>query len=154
MFFHQTNSAYLETHVQFALLNDFYFVLPQNIILPSAPLSRKVSSSFCSTTSPYQDSPNFKARKCFLWLSPFLKKHLNWEGKKSFEISSIILVVGVCLSCWLGRSDLSHAITEAGNSQSRLPFKSSNLKNDDNGKTAVITTTTERERERDWGKSS
>lgn len=40
-------------------------------------------------------------------------------------------------------------LLKQGNSQSRLPFKSSNLKNDDNGKTAAITTTTERERERE-----
>ena len=40
-------------------------------------------------------------------------------------------------------------LLKQGNSQSRLPFKSSNLKNDDNGKTAAITTTTGRERERE-----
>lgn len=39
-------------------------------------------------------------------------------------------------------------LLKQGNSQSRLPFKSSNLNNDDNGKTAAITTTTDRERER------
>lgn len=39
-------------------------------------------------------------------------------------------------------------LLKQGNSQSRLPFKSSNFKNDDNGKTIAITTTTERERER------
>ena len=39
-------------------------------------------------------------------------------------------------------------LLKKGNSQSRLPFKSSNFKNDDKGKTIAITTTTKRERER------
>ena len=38
-------------------------------------------------------------------------------------------------------------LLKKGNSQSRLPFKSSNFKNDDKGKTIAITTTTKRERE-------
>ena len=57
-------------------------------------------------------------------------------------------MVSVFLGCWLGRSDLTMQLLKKGNSQSRLPFKSSNFKNDDKGKTIAITTTTKRERER------